>query len=279
MIRRRKADVLDQLPVKTRTVIPVPLDPESRAEYDEANRSFLTWLAKTKHVKNGQAKVRGASKAERLTQMGYLLRLAAKLKFGSVVEWTSDFLETGGKLIAFAVQRQLTQDLAAHFGQAAVLVNGSVTGRHRQAAIDRFNRDKSCRLLSGNIEAAGEGWSCKSTSTEMFYQLPWQPGMLMQAEDRIEGIERGLPGAAAQIYFLVAENTIEEWLCKVLIGKRKILDQVMDSQDTGELDSILSQVESMVERSGRMVTDKSKDNRKMVRTAVNDVVRVFMGGL
>ena len=44
MIRRLKKDVLDDLPPKTRTVVPMELD--NRAEYDEAHKDFLKWLRK-----------------------------------------------------------------------------------------------------------------------------------------------------------------------------------------------------------------------------------------
>lgn len=242
MFRRRKADVLKDLPRMTETIIPIKLSRKDRAEYEEAVTNFLVWLAKSKY---GPSKVKSAMQAQRLVQLGYLIRLVGRLKVKHAEEWVKDYLDgSEGKLIVFGVHHDVLRPLCKRFSKVSVLVDGSVTDHRRQQALDRFNRDRHCRLLWGNIDAAGVNWSCKSTSTEAVIELPWTPGQLTQAKNRIEGIERGLPGVAAQVYYLVAEDTIDGWLCNLLTQKQKILDQTLDGHKTGELD-ILDRLETL----------------------------------
>lgn len=227
LIRRRKEDVLDQLPPKRRTV--VPLDLKNRREYQRALTDFLNWLEE-----QAPGRSRRAARAEAVVQLGELKRLAARLKMPGVFGWIDDFLaSTDEKLIIFAVHRKIIGEVHARYKNQSVVVDGSVTGRKRQQAVDQFLKDRRTRLLIGNIKAAGTGWSAKGVSTTAFIELPWSSGDLLQAEDRIHGLNRGKAGTSAHIYYLLARETIEERLAKLLHRKQKILAKTLDG-GTGE---------------------------------------------
>src|SRR5438045_1523128 len=152
MIRRLKQDVLKDLPKKLRIV--VPLEIQDRKQYDFAMKNFLLWMRK-KH----STKAKKASRAEQLTKMGYIKRLIAELKLKSVIEWIDNFLEDSeSKLLVFGHHKKILRPLAKHYGRRCVLVDGTITGRTRHKAYKRFNRVPKCRLLFGNMKAAGVGW-------------------------------------------------------------------------------------------------------------------------
>ena len=66
-VRRLKADVLPQLPAKTRAVVPVELDNE--AEYRLAERDLVAWLrSQPLDLRELDAKVAAALRAERLVR-------------------------------------------------------------------------------------------------------------------------------------------------------------------------------------------------------------------
>ena len=223
MIRRRKEDVLKELPPKTTTLVPVTIEMK---EYHEAEADLIRWLVKN----NQKAKAKRAATALRMVKVGYLLRLAAKLKKQRVIEWIREYLSSNkdNKLIVFGVQREFLDDLHKAFITQSVLVNGSTPKQERKTRTTKFNEDSKCRLLFGNIISAGTAWSCRSTSTMLFTELVWTPGDIMQAEDRIRGVGRGLKGAHADIYFMLARNTIEEKLWKVLKTKEAGISQGVD---------------------------------------------------
>ncbi len=78
-LRRRKADVLDQLPDKRRAVVTVPIDNE--AEYRRAERDFIRWLREQIAEDGGRASCRTRrARRRRWCKMTALRRLAASGK-------------------------------------------------------------------------------------------------------------------------------------------------------------------------------------------------------
>ncbi len=221
MIRRRKDEVLTDLPSKMRRVVPVEL--RNISEYMLAENDFMRWLKMT-----DPSKVQSAGRAEQMVRVGYLLRLAARLKMKSVVEWVNHFLESvDEKLVLFAVHTKAIDTLKRRCKAKSVVVDGSVTGRDRKAAVDQFRRDRKTRLFIGNIKAAGTGIDGLQTvcQTAAFAEMWWSPGTMIQAEDRIHRI--GQEGSAQIVYF-VARKTIEEKLCKTLQAKQAVIDETLD---------------------------------------------------
>lgn len=226
MIRRRKIDVLKDLPAKIRSVLPLPLSRPK--EYAAASKDFIGWLSTQTTSKR---KLRKAAKAEAVVKLGYLKRLSAKLKLPSVIEWVDNFLsETDEKLILFAVHKKVIKRLRNRWGDACVVVDGSVTGRDRQLAVKKFLTHRNVRIFIGNIRAAGVGWSAKGVSNVAFAELDWTPGLHSQAEDRVSGIERGQRGISANIMYFVAKDTIEEHLVKIIQAKSKTIAKVLDGK-------------------------------------------------
>ena len=245
MVRRRAADVLDDLPPLTRSVVPLEID--HRQEYDKAALDFLKWL-----MNKSPMLARRAAAAENLTRMTYLKRLVGELKVGRVMDWVEDVLEAGEKLILFGHHVETLGRIHRAFKGEAVLVNGTLTKHQRQENFDRFNDSEGCRLLVGNLGAAGTGWSCYSTNRVAFCEYDWSPGIHKQAEKRIHGIERGLKGVTATSHWLVAYDTIEDYLCQLIEEKQGNMDQILDGgSPEGDLLDIHKQVQAkLFERYG-----------------------------
>lgn len=226
MIRRLKQDVLKDLPPKLRIV--VPLEIQDRKQYDFAMKNFLLWMKK-----NHSTKAKKAGKAEQLTKMGYIKRLIAELKLKSVIDWIDNYLaDSDSKLLVFGHHKAILRPLAKHYGRRAVLVDGTVTGRARHKAYKRFNTAPRVRLLFGNMKAAGVGWNAKTHSVAKV-ELAWTPGDHTQAEDRAWGLGRGVKNTPTTIYYLIARNTYEEVLCRIIQQKQKILSETLDGKGKG----------------------------------------------
>lgn len=241
MIRRRKQDVLSQLPAVTYSMIPVEID---LREYRKAEANFIQWL-----YEKSPEMAANAAKAEEITRLNGLKQLAGRLKVDSVIQWTRDLLEeTEGKLLLGVVHHSVSGPLMEAFGDRAVKVDGSRNHTQKQAAFDRFNLNPKCDILVGNLQAAGTGWSCASTSDAALCELPWVPSEVEQFIGRLHGIERGIPGVSSHIRFLYAEGTIEEDLCRILETKRTWASQAIDGLDTaGDLD-LHSKIRDIIKR-------------------------------
>lgn len=238
MIRRLKADVLKDLPPKTRIVVPITLS--NRKEYEEAERDFAKWLRKTHPKKASKAR-----KAERLVKYGYLTRLAAELKKKDIIEWIDNFLqESDQKLIVFGVHKKMVRGLQELYRKKSVRIDGSVPQKERMGIVDEFIGKKQIRMLFGNIKAAGTGWSAKGVSNGLFTEFGWRPGDITQAEDRTHGIGRGTKGIRSTWYYLVAKGTIEEDLVKLLQKKQRIISATLDGSKEGQDLNLYDQLEA-----------------------------------
>lgn len=241
LIRRRKRDVLDQLPSLTTTVVPIDVD---LREYRRAEADYVAWLAET-----APAMAKSAARAAEMAKLGGLKRMAAELKLDAVLRWISDWLDgTDNKVLVGAVHYKITGPLLAACGRAGVLVDGRLTDKEKNDRFDRFNSDPSCRVLVGNILAAGTGWSCRSASDVAVVELPWRPGDVTQFVGRCYGLKRGVPGRGVHVRFLVAAGTVEEDICKLLDTKRGWQESAIDGKPDADAAAIYAAVRAAIKR-------------------------------
>lgn len=221
MIRYRKVDVLQDLPDKVRRVIPCELS--NAKDYYHASRDFLGWIKQNKGHK-----YRNAKRAEALVKLGYLLRLAARYKIRSVVNWANQFFEeTDQKLILFAVHGKALDVLQRRINVPSVRICGKTSDKGRKQAVEQFQKDEKVRLFVGNIQAAGVGLTLTAASEVGFVEMAWRPGDHVQAAARAHRI--GQKDTVFETYF-VAKGTIEEDLCKILDRKQQVLTSVLDGE-------------------------------------------------
>lgn len=229
-IRRKKSDVLKELPEKSYSYIPLELN--NKKEYDYAEGNFIDWMRMNKGIEAAER----ASAAETLSSIEALKQLAVQGKMNSIIRWISDFLESGEKLVLMAIHQAVISRIMAEFSGMAVKVDGSTPMSDRQTAVDRFQSDDTIRLFVGNIKAAGVGITLTASSNVAFIELPWTPGELMQAEDRCHRIGQK---NSVMVYYLLAENTIEMKIARLLDSKRSILNRVLDG-GSGEDSSLFA---------------------------------------
>jgi len=238
MIRYRTEDVLKDLPPLSRRII--PLEIEKRKEYELASSDYLKWLRLHRPGKETKAK-----RAVRLNQINGLRKLVGELKIASVKEWLESFLENSDqKMLIYGFHKKVLRELHQHFRKSSVLIDGSVLGRKRQERADLFQRNRKCRFLFGNYQAAGVGLNLQSACFVTFVELAWTPAEIDQAIKRAHRIGQS---QKVIVNFLIARNTIEEYLSKLLQRKKKILDAVLDGRDATDFD-LLEQLEKMMRR-------------------------------
>lgn len=220
MIRHMKADVMKDLPQKVRTIIPVDLD--NRRDYDRAQDALIDWLLETK----GSEAAHRAKHAQAIVRVGELKRLSGIGKLGTFTEWAKDWLnETGEKLVIFCVNKAVVEHLMKSFPNA-VKIDGSTPPKHRQGIMDKFQTDPGCREIIGNIEAIGTGGTLTAAHTVAFVQLPWTPGEIDQAEDRVHRI--GTISDHIDAFYFLGRDTVDEAHWTALDKKRKVVGAILD---------------------------------------------------
>lgn len=225
MIRRLKKDVLPELPDKTRRIVSFKL--KSYTEYNRAEQDIVAWLKEF-----SPARANKARKSKALVKVGYLLRLAAKLKLPQTLQWIEEFFENhpGQKLFALTMHTFVIDYLKERF-KHCVVIDGRVTGRRRDEAVRTFQSNRRVNLCLGNWKAAGIGITLHASCNGVGLDFPWTPGDLLQGEDRLHRIGQK---KNVWIHYLVALQTIEEKLMKLLRRKSKVLDSILNGKASAD---------------------------------------------
>jgi superfamily II DNA or RNA helicase len=235
-VRRAKADVLPQLPAKRQVAVPVGLDNER--EYRQAEEDVIAWLKEQPlDLRELEAKVAAAKRAERLAQLNALRRLAARGKCGAALTWIEDFLASDEPLVVFAGHREVQEMLVARFPEALHLL-GRDSAPAREEAVRAFQAGEA-QLLIGSTRVAGHGITLTRASNVAFLDLEWTPAMHDQAEDRCHRIGQH---DAVTAWYLLAARTIDETMLDLVLAKRRIVGAVTDGrreEDAAMIDGVV----------------------------------------
>ena len=240
--RRLKADVLPQLPAKTRAIVPVELDNE--AEYRLAERDVIAWLqSQPLDLRELDAKVAAALRAERLVRLNALKLLAARGKLHAALSWIHDFCSSGERLVVFARHREIQRAVLGRF-PGALHILGEDTHLARDRAVSEFQLPDavSNQMIVCSMEVAGQGLTLTRSSNVVFLELDWTPAKHDQAEDRCHRI--GQQDAVNASYILAAE-TVDETIATLLERKRSVIGAVTDGRaedEDGVLDALVREL-------------------------------------
>jgi len=248
MIRRKKKDVLLDLPDKIYSFVPLEIDNEK--EYHNAELDLCEYLVDRakKEFKENLIEFRSKYEIEDITigkedlkiientmsekstvlyQIEILKQLAAKGKMNSVIAWIENFLESGEKLVVFCEHIFVVDALINHFKKIAVNVDGRVSLKKRNERIKAFQNNNKIKLFIGN-KAAEVGITLTAASNIAIMEFPWNPGNLSQRIDRCHRIGQK---DTVNVFYLMALNTIDEKIAYKLDAKMKILNQVLDGKE------------------------------------------------
>lgn len=219
MIRRKKINVLDDLPEKIRIKQTLEIDTEM---YDSQIKRLVDDITQTKKEleslkdtdKEGlfelNKKIRGLSTEER--------QIAGMAKAPFVVKYITELLENykNEKFVVFCHHQAVRDTLLEGLSRFnPTKVTGGQSDKERQNNIDNFQNGDSkiiiCGLRSGSL-----GINLTSSAYVIFAELDWTPSVHRQAEDRIHRI-----GQKRQVFahYLEGAGTFDEELSNILLQK------------------------------------------------------------
>ena len=240
MLRRRKSEVLTQLPERVDNRIFVPLTPEQRVHHDE-NGGIVTRIVsrwrKTGYLSDGdQRRLQCALQNMRMACNSTFL-LDHETDHGHKVDELMTLLDElledpQAKAVVFSqwlgthelIVRRLAQREWGH-----VLFSGSVPGDQRGALVERFHSDPDCRLFL-STDAGGVGLNLQHAAAVVVnMDLPWNPAVL---EQRIARVHRMGQSRGVQVVNFVGQGSIEEGMLSVLAFKKSLFAGVLDGGES-----------------------------------------------
>jgi SNF2 family DNA or RNA helicase len=218
MIRRLKSDVLKELPPKRRQVLIL-----------ECGTAIKEILEKEKQVYDdySQTLKDGDFESPAFADMSRVRKEVAIAKTPFIVDHIKEVLEEQNKICLFVHHHEVVDALRAAFGASCVIIDGRTKNEDRQAAVDRFQTDETCKVFIGTIRAAGVGITLTASSTVIFGELDWVPGNVTQAEDRCHRI--GQTGTVF-VRHLVLEGSLDERMAQIIVDKQAVIDKALDAK-------------------------------------------------
>lgn len=228
MLRRKKEDVLN-LPPKIRQTEYVEMYDNQKSIYREVLASIKTNIDKIALSPNPLAQLIRLRQAT-----GYPGILSDKVtesaKMDRMVEFVEELAESGQKAIVFSNWEEITKVARERLKQFnPAYITGST--KDRQSEVDKFQNDKSCKVIVGTIGAMGTGLTLTAASTVIFLDKPWNMANTEQAEDRAHRI--GTTGTV-NIITLVCKDTIDERIEEIIYEKKELAEALVD----GKLDAL-----------------------------------------
>jgi ERCC4-related helicase len=241
MIRRRKSEVLRQLPSRTDQNLWVPMT-EMQMEYHKENADTVAKIVqrwrKTKFLSDkDQRMLMVALQNMRMScNSTYLLDKVTDhgVKADELAALFDELLaEPEAKAVVFS-QWTRTHDIVIRRlearGLGYVSFHGGVPSEQRPALVERFRDDPTCRVFL-STDAGSTGLNLQHASTLVNMDLPWNPAVL---EQRIARIHRMGQTRPVQVINFVSKGTIEEGMLSVLAFKRSLSEGILDG-GSGEI--------------------------------------------
>jgi SWI/SNF-related matrix-associated actin-dependent regulator 1 of chromatin subfamily A len=236
MLRRTKAEVLQELPPKFRSVVEISPGTDLEELIREELTAFEQQLKQARTPDSYRDAVRNIRRFSpdvengREDNFARVRHKVALAKVPLVVKFAEELFSSGsGKLVLFAHHRDVIEKLQRQLvGYGPVILHGGTSTKGRSEAVERFQTDPHTKIFIGNIQAAGVGITLAPASSYcIFAELSWVPAEMTQAEDRLHRI-----GARDNVLVqhLVLEGSLDALMIRQLIKKQEILFRVLETK-------------------------------------------------
>jgi superfamily II DNA or RNA helicase len=146
-------------------------------------------------------------------------------------ELLAESIDEGHRMLVFSqftsLLGLLREELEAQ-GVAFCYLDGSLTPKARQAAVDKFQQDTSIPVFLISLKAGGTGLNLTGADVVVHFDPWWNPAAEAQATDRAHRIGQT---RVVTSYKLICAGTVEEKVLALQDTKRALLADVFEASD------------------------------------------------
>ena len=257
MLRRTKAKVATDLPVKTEIIQHVELTPRQVELYEAVRASLHSDLheeiaergfdASRMLILDGLLKLRQICCHPRLLGMESTRGVCASAKLDLLEERLPDLIECGSQVLIFSQFTCMLDLIAEALGRMDIdqlMLTGK--SKDRGQLCEDFQSGKAPVFLI-SLRAGGTGLNLTAADTVFHFDPWWNPALEAQATDRAYRIGQTRP---VFVHKLIAAGTIEEKIQLLQQKKRALFDGILDGVpqsldfSESELDDLLAPISS-----------------------------------
>lgn len=218
MVRRLKDDVLNELPLKFRRQVTLDIKQKVKKKI-----SLEEQKAYSSQIEKNDDPFKNTSVDE--TVMGRY-REAAEIKLEPVKNYIAYMLEKDIKFLVFAHHMIMLDGLEDFMKKEKInyiRIDGKAGVTSRQNLVNKFQNDAIIKVALLGLTACATGLTLTAAKAVVFAELYWNPGLMLQAEDRVHriGQEKNV-----DIHYLTALGTVDEVVWPCLLKKLSVLEKM-----------------------------------------------------
>ncbi|MBP6676405.1 MAG: DEAD/DEAH box helicase [Vitreoscilla sp.] len=236
ILRRTKAQVLDDLPPRTELVLRIPASDQEAAHYEALRRETLIEAEKALNGDAaGQAQLNILAGLTRLRRAACDPRLVSPelkmpgAKVQAFAELAAELVANGHKALVFSQFVDFLSLLREPLDAASIAyqyLDGSTPSNERTKRVDAFQAGEGDLFLI-SLKAGGFGLNLTVADYVVIADPWWNPAAEDQASGRAHRIGQQRP---VTVYRLVREGTLEERIITLHQSKRELADSILDGE-------------------------------------------------
>lgn len=220
MIRRRKSEVLDELPPKYLQIMEYEAEgvKETEARYVSFKEAAACLETPDIHNIPFRAIRQKLNKAR---------REVSRAKLPAMIQLLENIAANEEKIVVFAKHREIVDAIHRAF-PGSVRYWGGMADEDKDLAVRSF-QDGAAPMFVGQIDTAREGLTLVAARTAVIVEPDWVPGVLLQAMDRIHRIGQRKP---VRVIIPVVTGTVEALMIRKVAQKMEVIQQAVDCANT-----------------------------------------------
>jgi SNF2 family DNA or RNA helicase len=244
ILRRKKQQVLLDLPEKTEEIAYCDLSSEQQSMYKEVLRQGARPILKD--LLNKEQRIPYIHIFALLTKLKRICDHPSLIledfsqymehesgKWDLFVQLLSEARDSHQKVVVFSQYLEMLGMMEKYLKKQKIgyaIIKGST--KDRKEPLQKFRDDPKCEVFLASLLAAGIGIDLSSASIVIHYDRWWNPAREDQATDRVHriGQSRGV-----QVFKLVTKHTIEEDIHALISKKRRLIEEIIDREDADEV--------------------------------------------
>ncbi|GIH99605.1 DEAD/DEAH box helicase [Planobispora takensis] len=240
VLRRLKTDrsIISDLPEKLEMKVWCTLTPEQAELYKAVVDDMLGKIDGSEGIeRRGNVMATMTRLKQICNHPAHLLKDGSPLagrsgKLARLEEIAAEVVEEGDKALVFTQYTEfgslLAPYLAAHLDRPVLWLHGGLSGRRREALVERFQNDDEPMLFLLSLKAAGTGLNLTAANHVIHVDRWWNPAVEQQATDRAFRIGQT---RNVQVRKFICVDTLEERIDEMIERKRALAESVVG---TGE---------------------------------------------
>lgn len=251
ILRRRKKDVIKDLPDKIENKIYLELPDKQKALYlkvlKESEKEINELISTEGFMKSRFKILQLLTKLRQICISPNLLYSNynyESIKLEKIVEIINDYVKDGHKILIFSSFKKAIDKLSDILDEnkiSSYMINGSVKSKTRMELVEKFNSDDTnCFLIT--LKSGGTGLNLTSADVVIHLDIWWNPQVENQATDRAHRIGQK---NTVSVIKLITKGTIEERIVELQEKKRILSDNLIEGKDNSESLSNLTEEDIM----------------------------------